>query len=58
MLYGSFFGKLIEPASSNSGNFGIGVLTFLVGLAFTTAVLGMIASILLPGGHVPKVRVP
>lgn len=48
MLYGSFFGKLIEPSSSNSGNFDIGLLTFLVGLAFATSVLGMIASILLP----------
>lgn len=48
MLYGSFFGKLIEPSSSNPGNFGIGLLTALIGLAFTTSVLGMIASILLP----------
>jgi len=50
MLYGSFFGKLVEPASSNPGNFGIGVLTALIGLAFVTSVLGMIASILLPAG--------
>ncbi len=48
MLYGSFFGKLIEPSSSNPGNFGMGLLTFLLGLAFATSVLGMIASILLP----------
>jgi len=50
MLYGSFFGKLIEPASSNPGNFGIGPLTALIGLAFVTSVLGMTASILLPAG--------
>ena len=50
MLYGSFSGKLIEPTLSHSGNFGIGILTWLVGLAFTTSVLGMIASILLPAG--------
>ena len=48
MLYGSFFGKLIEPSSSNPGNFGMGLLTFLLGLAFATSVLGMITSILLP----------
>ena len=48
MLYGSFFGKLIEPSSSNPGNFGMELLTFLLGLAFATSVLGMIASILLP----------
>lgn len=48
MLYGSFFGKLIEPSSSNPGNFGIGLLTFLIGLAFATSVIGMFASILLP----------
>ncbi|MDP1631420.1 MAG: hypothetical protein Q8L66_08370 [Caulobacter sp.] len=48
MLYGSFFGKLIDPASTNAGNFGVGLLTFLIGLAFTASVLGMIASILLP----------
>ena len=48
MLYGSFFGKLVDPSSSNAGNFGIGLLTALIGLAFVTSVLGMIASILLP----------
>ena len=48
MLYGSFFGKLIEPTTTNPGNFGVDALTILVGLAFTTAFLGMIASVLLP----------
>lgn len=48
MLYGSFFGKLFEPASTNAGNFGIGTLTALVGLAFVIAVGGLIASIALP----------
>lgn len=48
MMYGSFFGKLLEPASSNSGNFDIGLLTVLVGLAFFVSVAGMIAAILLP----------
>jgi hypothetical protein len=48
MLYGSFFGKLIDPSSSNAGNFGMGLLTGLIGLAFVTAVIGMFASTLLP----------
>ena len=48
MLYGSFFGKLVDPSSSNSGNFDIGLLTGLIGLAWVTAVVCMIASILLP----------
>ncbi|HYE47601.1 MAG TPA: hypothetical protein VEA44_17680 [Caulobacter sp.] len=48
MLYGSFFGKLVEPASSDAGNFSVGLLAFLVGLAFAVSVAGMIAAILLP----------
>ena len=48
MIYGSFFGKLIEPASSNPGNFDMGLLTGLLGLAFFVSVAGMIAAILLP----------
>ena len=48
MLYGSFFGKLFDPASSNPGNFGIGILTVLVGIAFVVAIVGLIASIVLP----------
>lgn len=48
MLYGSFFGKLVEPAGTNAGNWDLGILTFLVGLAFATSVLGLIASVLLP----------
>lgn len=48
MLYGSFFGKLYDPANSNPGNFSIGLLTWLVGIAFAIAIGGLIASILLP----------
>jgi hypothetical protein len=48
MLYGSFFGKLYDPANSNPGNFPIGLLTWLVGAAFVIAIGGLIASILLP----------
>ncbi len=53
MIYGSFFGKLIEPSSSNPGNFDMGLLTALLGLAFFTSVAGMIAAILLPAKNNP-----
>ena len=49
MLYGSFFGKLVEPASSNAGNWNMGVLTALLGSAFATALIGLWFSIVLPG---------
>lgn len=48
LLYGSFFGKLYDPAGSQAGNFDIGTLTIVLGLAFVLAVGGLIASILLP----------
>ena len=48
MLYGSFFGKVFDPASSNPGNFSLGLLTWLIGFAFVAAIAGLIASILLP----------
>ncbi len=48
MLYGSFFGKLIDTAGSAPGNFSIGVLTALVGFAFFVSIGGVIASIYLP----------
>ena len=48
MLYGSFFGKLFDPASSDPGNFSLDVLTGLVGFAFVAAIAGLVASILLP----------
>ena len=47
MLYSSFFGKVFAPANANSGNFDLGFLTILIGIAFVTAVAGMIASIVL-----------
>jgi hypothetical protein len=46
MLYASFFGKIYEPTRSNSGNFDLGVLTVLVGIAFVTAIAGFVASLL------------
>jgi hypothetical protein len=48
MLYGSFFGKLIEPQNANPGNWDLGVLTALLGIAFAVAIGGLTASILLP----------
>lgn len=48
MLYGSFFGKLFDPARATAGNFEIGTLTVLLGLAFSLAITGLVASILLP----------
>lgn len=48
MLYGSFFGKVFDPASSNPGNFSLGLLTALVGIAFAISIAGLIASIVLP----------
>ena len=40
MLYGSFFGKVFEPERSTAGNFDLGLLTALIGLAFATAIIG------------------
>ncbi len=48
MLYGSFFGKVFEPQRTNAGNFDLGVLTWLVGLAFAVSIAGMILTITLP----------
>lgn len=47
MLYGSFFGGVFAPETSNPGNFDMGLLTTLIGLAFVTVIAGMISSILL-----------
>jgi len=45
MLYGSFFGKVFDPAGANSGNFDLGLLTALIGLAFVTALIGLVWSL-------------
>ena len=47
MLYGSFFGKLIDLASPASSNIEIKLLTTLIGMAFVSSLLGLIASIYL-----------
>lgn len=49
MLYGSFFGKVFEPQSADPGNWDLGVLTILIGVAFAVSLLGMVAAIALPG---------
>lgn len=48
MLYGSFFGKVFAPETSDAGNFDLGLLTALVGLAFITAIIGFVASLMIP----------
>jgi hypothetical protein len=45
MLYVSFFDKLFDPARTDPGNFAIGVLTILVGIAFATALICLLLSI-------------
>lgn len=45
MLYGSFFGKVFDPANANSGNMELGFLTMLIGMAFVTAVIGLVWSL-------------
>ncbi|MGH6615347.1 hypothetical protein [Sphingomonas sp.] len=48
MAYGSFFGKLLDPANSHPGNLPLGFLTWAIGFAFIVSIGGLIASILLP----------
>ncbi len=48
MLYGSFFGKVFDPAGSNPGNWDMGVLTALLGVAFAVALAGLWFSIVPP----------
>lgn len=47
MLYGSFFGKLVDPTSSTPGNFAMGFLTAIVGFAFFVSLGGLAASIMI-----------
>lgn len=48
MLYGSFFGKVFDPAAANPGNFSLGLLTALIGVAFFVSLIGFVISIVLP----------
>lgn len=45
MLYGSFFGKLVDLSSPVSSNIEVRVLTVLIGLAFASSLIGLAASI-------------
>lgn len=45
MLYPSFFGKVFQPMQTQPGNFSLAVLTWLIGFAFATAIIGTILSI-------------
>jgi hypothetical protein len=49
MLYGSFFGKLVDLSGPASSNIEIRLLTGLIGLAFVSACIGLIASVRLAG---------
>lgn len=46
MLYGSFFGKVFDPVSSNAGNFDLGLLTALIGVAFAVSLVGLAGTLL------------
>ncbi len=45
MIYVSFFGKIFDPESANSGNMDLGFLTLLIGMAFVTSCIGLIWSL-------------
>ena len=47
-LYTSFFSKVVHPEQVNAGNWSLDILTLLLGVAFVTSVIGMIASFVLP----------
>jgi hypothetical protein len=44
MLYGSFFGKVFNPERADAGNWDLGVLTGLIGLAFAVSLAGLAAT--------------
>ena len=54
MLYGSFFGKVFAPEDADPGNFDLGLLTALLGIAFVVAISCFVASIILPDD--PNIR--
>ncbi len=53
MLYGSFFGKLVDLSKPASSNIEIGLLPSLNGLAFASSLIGLGASLRAAGrsGH-------
>lgn len=50
MLYGSFFGKLIDLSNPASSNIEVRVLTALIGLAFAAALIGLVGTLRLASG--------
>ena len=51
MMYGSFFGKVFDPASANSGNLDLGFLTAIIGLGFVVSLLGLFFTLIWKGGE-------
>ena len=49
MLYGSFFGKLVDLSEPASSNIEIHLLTGLIGTAFVSSLIGLIASVYMSG---------
>jgi hypothetical protein len=52
MLYPSFFGKLVEPSEPASSNIEIHWLTGLIGLAFLSSLIGLVATVRMSGALV------
>jgi hypothetical protein len=44
-LYGSFFGKLVDLSNPAASNIEIRLLTCLIGVAFVTSLVGLVASV-------------
>jgi hypothetical protein len=53
MLYGSFLGKLVNPVGAQAGNWDVGVLTALLGVAFAISLAGLWFSMTLPVAERP-----
>ncbi|MEP3422340.1 MAG: hypothetical protein ABJN35_11440 [Erythrobacter sp.] len=51
MMYGSFFGKVFDPASANSGNFDLGFLTAIIGLGFVVSLIGLFFTLIWNDGE-------
>ena len=51
MMYGSFFGKVFDPASANSGNLDLGFLTTIIGIGFVVSLIGLFFTLTWKGGE-------
>ena len=51
MMYGSFFGKIFDPASANAGNLDLGFLTAIIGLGFVVSLIGLFFTLIWKGGE-------